>query len=154
MRIFDSPAALLDATGDHLGPGPATVIDQERVDTFADVTDDHQWIHTDPTRAAHGPFGGTVAHGYLTLSLLPSFIRGLYRVRGARLIVNYGLNRVRFPAPLRTGDTVRATARLDQAHQVGDAVQVHLLVTIQADGADKPCCVAESLSRFYPEEEA
>ena len=150
MRVFRSPAELVAAAGTVLGPGPGVLVDQARIDAFADATDDHQWIHQDADRAAAGPFGGTVAHGYLTLSLLPVLLRGLYRVDGVSMVLNYGLDRVRFPAPLRSGSTVSATAVLGAAVAVAGGWQLVTTVTVLAGGAVKPCCVAESVSRIYP----
>ncbi|APU14766.1 MaoC family dehydratase [Actinoalloteichus fjordicus] len=153
LRVFASFAELSEAVGIVIGPGPWESIEQARVDAFAEATEDRQWIHTDPERAADGPFGGTVAHGYLTLSLLPMLNRGLYRVAGVRTGVNYGLNRVRFPAPLRTGSAVRATSRIDEATPLGDgALQLVATVTVTARDAERPCCVAQTVSRLYPAE--
>ncbi|MER7456796.1 MaoC family dehydratase [Micromonospora sp. NPDC126480] len=150
MRTFRTLDELAAAAGETLGPGPWYPVDQRRVDLFADATDDHQWIHLDPERAAAGPFGGTIAHGYLTLSLLPALVSRLYRVAGVRMGVNYGLNRVRFPAPLRVGASVRATAVLAGITPVGDgAVQLVAAVTVDSDTGDKPVCVAETVSRLY-----
>lgn len=149
MRIFAHPTELLGAVGETFGPGPALLVDQDRIAAFADATDDHQWIHLDVERAANGPFGGTIAHGYLTLSLLPVLVRELYRCDGARMTVNYGVNRVRFPAPLHSGSTVHATAVLSSAEPVPGGIQTVLTVTVQADDAEKPSCVAESVSRIY-----
>ena len=150
MRVFASPRELLDAVGDEVGPGDAHPVPQQTINLFADATGDHQWIHIDAERAAAGPFGTTVAHGFLTLSLIPVLVRGLYRVDGARMAVNYGLNRVRFPAPVRAGDSVRAQAALVAAEEVGDSVQLTVRVTITVDGAEKPACVAEVVTRYYP----
>ncbi|WP_353890574.1 MaoC family dehydratase [Micromonospora sp. WMMA1363] len=119
------------------------------MDLFADATDDHQWIHLDPERAAAGPYGGTVAHGYLTLSLLPVLVSRLYGVEGVRMGVNYGLNRVRFPAPVRVGGAVRATATINEVTAVGDAVQVVATVTVDSDAGGKPVCVAETVGRLH-----
>jgi acyl dehydratase len=119
------------------------------IDAFADATGDHQWIHVDAERAASGPFGATVAHGYLTLALLPKLVREVYAVDGARMAVNYGLNRVRFPAPVRSGSSVRAGVVITEATQVENAVQVTSTVTIEIQGEAKPACVAEAVSRFY-----
>ncbi|SDY90601.1 Acyl dehydratase [Micromonospora pattaloongensis] len=154
MRTFASPAELIAAVGETIGPGPWHPIEQSRVDAFAGATGDHQWIHTDPQRAAAGPFGGTIAHGYLTLSLIPWLMRDLYTVAGARMGVNYGLNKVRFPAPLRTGRSVRASATIAEATPVsGGGVQLVVTVVISSDGGEKPVCVAETVSRVYfPEE--
>lgn len=149
MRIFASPRDLLDAAGTHLGYSPWRTVEQERVNTFAEVTDDLQWIHIDPERAAAGPFGTTIAHGYFVLSLLPSFAAEVYRVDGARMAVNYGLGKVRFPAPVPVGSAIRAGIELISAGTVGDAVHTVALVTVERQGGDKPCCVAETIARFY-----
>ncbi|MGA8113654.1 MAG: MaoC family dehydratase [Actinocatenispora sp.] len=151
MRIIESADELLAATGSELGASGWHLVDQARVDAFAEITGDHQWIHVDPDRAADGPFGGTVAHGFLTLSLLPVLVSEIQRVPGARLAVNYGLNRVRFPAPLRTGSRVRATATLLDAQRVdGDGgVQCVTRVSVEGEGAPKPCCVAELVTRYF-----
>ncbi|MFB9235771.1 MaoC family dehydratase [Plantactinospora siamensis] len=150
MREFAGIEALAAAVGETLGPGPWERIDQRRVDLFADATDDHQWIHVDPVRAAAGPFGGTIAHGYLTLSLLPVLVGRLFRVDGVAMGINYGLNRVRFPAPLPVGRAVRATALIAEVTAVEGGVQVVTTVTVQSDAGGKPVCVAESVSRLYP----
>ncbi|MEU4382145.1 MaoC family dehydratase [Micromonospora echinofusca] len=149
MRTFDSLDELAAAVGQTLGPGPWQRIDQGRVDLFADATDDHQWIHLDPQRAATGPYGGTIAHGYLTLSLLPALVGRLYRVRGVRMGVNYGLNRVRFPAPVRVGTAVRAVATIAEVSPVAGGVQLVTAVTVECDAGGKPVCVAETVSRLY-----
>src|SRR6478736_3556083 len=149
MRVFSSVDELASSIGETFGPGPGLLVDQARIQAFADATDDHQWIHLDAQRAAAGPFGGTVAHGFLTLSLLPVLTRDLYRCEGVGMVVNYGLNRVRFPSPLRSGATVHAGAQLISAEPGGGGLQVVMVVTIQAANADKPCCVAESVSRLY-----
>jgi acyl dehydratase len=149
MRIFASIDELAAAVGETLGPGPWERIEQSRVDLFADATDDHQWIHLDAARAATGPFGGTIAHGYLTLSLLPALVGRLYRVDGVRMGVNYGLNRVRFPAPLRVGGAVRATATIAEVSAVDGGVQLVASVTVDSDAGGKPVCVADTVSRLY-----
>ncbi|MEU7750545.1 MaoC family dehydratase [Micromonospora sp. NPDC049101] len=149
MRVFTSFDELTAAVGETLGPGPWERIEQSRVDLFADATDDHQWIHVDPVRAASGPYGGTIAHGYLTLSLLPALAGRLYRVQGVAMGVNYGLNRVRFPAPVSVGAAVRATATIAEVSPVTGGVQVVATVTVQSDGGGKPVCVAETVSRLY-----
>ncbi|MDG4810542.1 MaoC family dehydratase [Micromonospora sp. WMMD1120] len=149
MRVFTSFAELAAATGESIGPGPWQRIEQSRVDLFADATDDHQWIHLDPARAAAGPFGGTIAHGYLTLSLLPALAGRLYRVEGVAMGVNYGLNRVRFPAPVRVGAAVRATVTIAEVSPVDGGVQLVAAVTVESDSGGKPVCVAETVSRLY-----
>ncbi len=149
MKVFASTDELAAAVGTTLGPGAWHRIDQGRIDAFAVTTGDEQWIHTDPVRAAAGPFGSTVAHGYLTLSLLPMLARDLYRVEGVRMGVNYGLNRVRFPAPLPAGASVRAAAEIVSVDPVAGGVQLVARVTVHSDHGEKPCCVAETVSRLY-----
>ncbi len=150
MRTFASVDELTKAVGDVIGPGPWLPVEQARVDLFAEATGDHQWIHTDPERAAAGPFGGTVAHGYLTLSLLPALVGDLYRVEGLRMAVNYGLNRVRFPAPVRVGAAVRLTAEILSVEPVTGGFQLVVRATVDTDAGGKPACVAETVSRLYP----
>ncbi len=149
MREFPSLAALVEAAGQHLGYSDWLEVDQKRVDLFADATGDHQWIHVDPERAAGGPFKGTIAHGFLTLSLVPVLVAGVYRVDEVRMGINYGLNKVRFPAPLRVGSRVRGGVELAEVTQVEGGVQVVLRVTVEAEGSPKPCCVAETVTRLY-----
>jgi acyl dehydratase len=149
MRQFTSTAAVHDAAGQHLGYSEWHEVDQSTVDLFADATGDHQWIHVDPDRAAHGPFGGTIAHGFLTLSLVPVLCSEIYRVDGVRMAVNYGLNRVRFPTPVRVGSRVRAGMELVEVTDVEGSIQLVSRVTVEAEGAPKPCCVAETVSRYY-----
>lgn len=140
------------AIGTHLGYGDWLLVDQERIDGFADATGDDQWIHVDPQRAAAGPFGTTIAHGYLTLSLLPVLARGLATVDEARMSVNYGLNTVRFPSPVPVGSRVRAGVELLSVDDVPGGVQVTSRVTIEREGANKPACVAETVTRAYVDE--
>ncbi len=150
MSSFDTAEQLLAAVGADLGQSSWHRIDQARVDAFAEATGDHQWIHVDPVRAAQGPFGGTVAHGFLTLSMLPVLLGELQQVPGARLALNYGLNRVRFPTPVPTGGRIRATAVLSAAEPVADnGVQTITRVSVELDGAPKLCCVAEAVTRFH-----
>jgi acyl dehydratase len=153
MRTFASITELAGAVGEVIGPGPWYRVEQDRVNAFADATGDHQWIHTDPERAATGPYGTTVAHGYLTLSLLPALMQDVYRVEGVRMGINYGLNRVRFPAPLRTGDAVRISAEIVAVEPVPGGVQLVTRVTVEPDRGGKPCCVAETVTRLYAEAE-
>ncbi|MFD4834237.1 MaoC family dehydratase [Streptomyces uncialis] len=148
-RIFRSAGELGAAVGERLGYSDWLVIDQRRVDLFADATGDHQWIHVDPERAAAGPFGTTIAHGYLTLSLLPVLVPQVFQVEGVRMGLNYGTDKVRFPAPVPVGSRLRATAELRKVAEAGGGVQVTAAVTVEREGGDKPVCVAESVSRYY-----
>jgi acyl dehydratase len=148
-RSFGSIDDLRAAAGTKIGSSDWFTVSQERIDLFADATDDHQWIHVDPERAKAGPFGGTVAHGFLTLSLLPVLTEQVYRVDGVRMAVNYGLDRVRFPAPTLAGSRVRAHVDLLEVADVTGGVQVKSEVTVEAEGQLKPVCVAVSLARFY-----
>jgi acyl dehydratase len=149
-RVFTSADELVAAVGEELGVSDWLEVDQKRIDLFADATGDHQWIHVDPERAAEGPFGSTIAHGYLTLSLLPALVPQTLRVEGVRMGVNYGVNKVRFPAPVPVGSRVRARVQLADVSAVGDdAVQVAAKVTVEREGGDKPVCVAETLSRYF-----
>lgn len=142
-------SALADLVGTELGPGPWLEVDQRRIDTFADATDDHQWIHTDPERASRGPFGSTVAHGYLTLGLVAPLLDALVVVDGAAMGINYGVDRVRFPAPVLAGGRIRARAVLaDLAPVAPGAVQARFDVTVELDGSARPACVASVLCRF------
>jgi len=149
MRTFASADELKSAIGEQLGYSEWREIAQDRVNLFADATDDHQWIHVDPERAKAGPFGATIAHGFLTLSLLPSLAGEVYRVDGVLMGINYGLDKVRFPAPLPTGSRVRAGVELLVADDLGEGwLQLKARVTIEREGGEKPVCVAESLSRL------
>lgn len=156
MRVFESVAELPGAVGQQLGVSAWRQVTQQQVDLFAEATGDHQWIHVDPDRAARGPFGGTIAHGYLTLSLLAVLVPQTYQVRGLRMAVNYGLNKVRFPAPLPVGARVRAVAQLVAVAELPQGHQVTLAVTVQREDAGgrpaaRPVCVAESLVLLVPE---
>jgi acyl dehydratase len=135
--------------GADLGVTDWIPVTQERVNLFADATDDHQWIHVDPQRAADGPFGGTIAHGYLTLSLLIPLFNGLLEVRGVAMSINYGLEKVRFPSPVRVGAKIRLLGRVERVEDVGGGVQMALAFTVEIDGAAKPACVAQALYRHY-----
>ncbi|MFD6182172.1 MaoC family dehydratase [Streptomyces goshikiensis] len=148
-RIFTSADELSAGVGEPLGPSGWLEVDQKRIDLFADATGDHQWIHVDPERAADGPFGSTIAHGYLTLSLLPSLVPQVMRVEGMKMGINYGVNKVRFPAPVPVGSRLRATAVITEVTETGGGVQVAATVTVECEGAEKPVCVAESVSRYY-----
>src|SRR4051794_8496186 len=149
MRTFANLDELAEAKGEHLGTGDWLEITQDRIDTFADATGDHQWIHVDAERAAAGPFGTTIAHGYLTLSLVPLISQQIYAVEAVKLVVNYGLDRVRFPAPVPVDSRVRGGLELLSITDVEGGVQVAARVTVEVEGSPKPCCVAETLSRIY-----
>lgn len=149
MRTFSSAAELVAASGEELGTSDWVTITQEAVNLFADATGDHQWIHVDPERAAQGPFGGTIAHGFMTLSLLPALMHKMYTVEGIKLAINYGLNKVRFPAPVPVGSRVRATSTLANVEDLGDgALQLTVATVVEVEGSGKPACVAESILRY------
>ena len=135
--------------GEELGVSDWHEVTQKDIDTFADVTGDHQWIHIDVERAKETPFGGTIAHGYYTLSLAPMFSYKLFSLEGVAFGVNYGLNRVRFPAPMPVGDRVRMRMKLANVEDVPGGAQITMELTFEREEGDKPVCVAESLSRVY-----
>ncbi len=148
-------AELTALAGTDLGATEWLAVTQDRVDTFADATDDHQWIHVDPARAATGPFGTTIAHGYLTLSLIIPLFNQLLEIRGVRMSVNYGLEKVRFPAPVPVGGKIRLTGTVDSVTEVPEVtggsagVQMTIDFTVELDGSDKPACVARAVYRHY-----
>ena len=147
---FGSTQAVLQAVGQDLGTTDWLSITQERINTFADATGDHQWIHVDPVRAKDGPFGGTIAHGYLTLSLANLFLPQLVAYEGLKMGVNYGCEKVRFPAPVPVGARVRGHGEVVAAEAVkGDGVQVTVRISVQIEGSDKPGCVVDTISRLY-----
>jgi acyl dehydratase len=149
MRTLNGIEEVSALVGEELGASEWHAVDQERVNAFADVTGDDQWIHVDPERAAAGPFGTTIGHGYLTLSLLPALMSEIWRVEGVRMGINYGLNRVRFPAPVPVGSRVRVVARLKEATPIEGGVQGVVEATVEVDGGAKPACVAETVFRLY-----
>ncbi|HZP53639.1 MaoC family dehydratase [Actinocrinis sp.] len=149
MKVFASPAELAQAVGQEVGASAWLVIEQDRISQFAEATGDHQWIHVDEARAKEGPFGSTIAHGFLTLSLLPALLAEVYRVEGVRMGINYGLNRVRFINPVRVGSSVRAVMTVAEVDQQADYVQVTAKAVVEIQGAQKPAAVAETVSRFY-----
>jgi acyl dehydratase len=149
IRTFTSVDELRGAAGTDLGYSDWITIDQHKIDLFAEATGDHQWIHVDPERAADGPFKTTIAHGYLTLSLLPVIGGSLMRVEGVRMAVNYGLNKVRFPSPVPVGSRIRGHIVLVNIEEVTGGVAVTARVTIEREGGDKPVCVVESVARYY-----
>ncbi len=150
--IFDNPRDLLDREGAALGPTDWLTIDQERVDGFAKVTGDHQWIHVDVERAKAGPFGGTIAHGYLTMSLANFFLPSLIEVRGFTHAVNVGADRMRFLTPVPVGSAIRAVGEIVGVEEIKGAIQSVVRVTIEIEGGDKPACVIDTISRYYPED--
>lgn len=143
-------ADLPKMVGQEIGTTDWHEITQKAVDAFADATLDHQWIHIDRERAEkESPYGTTIAHGYFTLSLIPHFTSQVWRVAGAKMGVNYGLNKLRFPAPVPVGSKIRAHVRLDEVTEVKGGVQAQSTVTIEVEGGEKPCCVAQTVSRYY-----
>ena len=148
MKKFSGLDEFVAAQGSQLGPTDWLEVTQERVNLFADATDDHQWIHVDPERAASGPFGATIAHGLLTLSLLPHFTSQMYTVDNIAMAINYGYNKVRFLTPVRVGSKIRARAEIAKVDQLDGAVQATVTVTVEIDGSAKPAAVAESIVRF------
>lgn len=149
MKHYDSPAALEPLVGSVIGVSDWLKIDQSRIDQFAAVTGDDQWIHVDPRRAAASMFGSTVAHGFLTLSLIPALLRTSHRIDGVLMGVNYGLNRVRFPSPVPVDSRVRAHFKLLSFERIAGGVQLVKEATIERDGVQKPVCVAEAVTRLY-----
>ncbi len=149
MRVFDGIAEFEGAVGEHLGVSEWHTVTQEQIDLFADATGDHQWIHVDPHKAAKGPFGSTVAHGYLTVSLIPRLATEIFDVRGLRMAVNYGSNKVRFPSPVPADSRIRASAELVAVTRGASGAQATVRVTVERDGSDKPACVAEVVSVLF-----
>jgi acyl dehydratase len=145
-RVIASSIEAKELVAQPLGQSEGLLIDQERIDLFADATGDRQWIHVDPARAANGPFGATVAHGYLTLSLLPHLCSEVYTLGFGTARLNYGSNKVRFPSPVKVGSTLRASAELIDVREEMQGTFVTTRVTITADGADKPACIAETMT--------
>ncbi|MGW4719107.1 MaoC family dehydratase [Nocardia sp. NPDC004260] len=150
MKVFQGLAEMEKAIGTHLGYSDWHTVTQEQIDLFADATGDHQWIHVDPVKAATGPFGTTVAHGFLTLSLIPMLTQQIYRVEGLSMGVNYGANKVRFPAPVTVGSRLRAGVELLSLAPANLGFQAVSRVTVDIDGAAKPACVAETVAVLVP----
>ncbi len=146
---IDGIGGLNQLVGEHLGYSKWRQVTQDQVNKFADATDDHQWIHVDIERAKAGPFGGPIAHGYLTLSLVPAMLQEIFDVIGTSMSINYGLNKLRFPAPVPVGSQLRAGATLSQLEEVSGGVQVTITVTFEVEGGTKPVCVAEVVFRYY-----
>ncbi len=149
MTRFEHLADLQARVGEEVGVSEWITVDQNRIKLFADATGDHQWIHLDAERAAKGPFGTTIAHGFLTLSLLPEMSASAFEVKDTRMGVNYGLGRVRFPAPVPSGSRLRGRFKLLKYEPLEGGAQLTVEVTMEREGSDKPVCVAESLARRY-----
>ncbi len=148
VKLKDLPSLV----GEELGISDWLSVTQEMIDQFAEATGDDQWIHTDPELAKDSPFGTTVAHGYLTISLIPRFQTQLLQVDGARMMINFGLNRVRFPAPLPSGSRIRARAVMQSAEeQTGGSVETVIEITLEREEGSRPACEAEVVTRYYPE---
>jgi acyl dehydratase len=150
MKVFNGIPELEAAVGTHLGWSEWHTVTQEQVQQFADATGDHQWIHLDVEKAKDGPFGGTIAHGYLTLSLLPMLVAEVYRLEGVKMGVNYGADKLRFPSPVPVGSQVRGGVELTGAKPIALGVQVSSRVTIEREGVDKPACVVDMLAVVVP----
>jgi acyl dehydratase len=149
MLDVHGPDGLKALVGQHIGWSDPMTVTQQQIDTFADATGDHQWIHVDPERAASGPFGTTIAHGYLTLSLLPYFLPRLWEVHGFSMGLNYGTEKVRFPSPVPVDSQVRGGATVDSVEDIAGGVQVTLTGTVEVVDAPKPSCVAQVVYRYY-----
>jgi acyl dehydratase len=149
MREINGIEELKGLEGEELGSTDWHEVTQEDVNAFADATGDHQWIHVDPERAKDTPFGGTIAHGYYTLSLSPRMMDEIATFKGIQFALNYGLGKVRFPAPLPVGSRFRATARVTDITEVAGGIQVTTQMTYEREGGDKPVCVADTIARFY-----
>ncbi|ROZ89231.1 MaoC family dehydratase [Gordonia sp. OPL2] len=145
QRTFTSVDEMKAAIGEDLGSGEWLEITQDRVNAFADATGDHQWIHVDPERAKDGPFGAPIAHGFLTLSLLPVLAGSIFTVEGPKLVINYGMNKVRFPSPVPVGSRIRANAVITSVEETGSGVNMVVKNTVEIEGAEKPACVAENV---------
>lgn len=143
VRVFSTPFALLEAVGEEVGRSQWRTISQDQVNMFAEATGDHQWIHVDVERARAGAFGGTIAHGYLSLSLIPILQRDIFRVEGVAMGINYGLESVRFPAPVPVGSRIRLTSQIAAASETAGGVRVIFRSTIEIEGAGRPACVAD-----------
>lgn len=149
--VFQTPADLKGAVGRHLGYSEWLEMTQDRIDKFADATGDHAWVHVDPERAKNGPFGACIAHGFLTLSLVGMFLPQIIEVQRFRMGVNYGADKVRFLAPVKVGSKIRGGGELVKVEDVkDDGVQVTIRMTIELQGSDRPACVLDKLSRYYP----
>ncbi|NIB39215.1 MaoC family dehydratase [Pseudomaricurvus alkylphenolicus] len=147
--VFKTPSELSNAVGNRLGESDWLEIDQERINLFAEATGDHQWIHVDPERAKDGPFKATIAHGYLTLSLVNLFLPQIVDVQGISMGVNYGCEKIRFPSPVTVNSRVRGVGELIKVEEVKGGVQATIRVTVEIEGNDRPACVVDTISRYY-----
>ena len=150
-KAYASPRDLIGQEGTQLGATDWLLIDQTRVNGIAEVTGDHQWIHVDVERAKDGPFGGTIAHGYLTMSLVNLFLPDLIEVRGFSHAVNVGADRLRFLSPVKVGSRIRGSGEIVSAEEIKGAIQSVVRVTVEIEGSDKPACVVDTISRYFPE---
>jgi acyl dehydratase len=146
MRTFASVDEFCSAVGTHLGESPWTTVDQDRIDTFADATGDHQWIHVDPVRAADGPFGGTIAHGFLTLSMVPVMLGETFTVDGLQAFMNYGTDRIRFIRPVPAGSRIQASATLTSVEETPLGVRAVVSVEVRLEDGGKPACIADLIT--------
>jgi acyl dehydratase len=149
MKTWDHLAELRELVGTQIGSSDWIEVDQARIDRFADATGDHQWIHVDPERAAAGPFGTTIAHGFLTLSLLPQFFTSTYAIADSPMGINYGLNRVRFTAPVPVGSRLRARMRLESYEDIPGGAQLQFEVSVEREGQERLVCVAQAIVQRY-----
>lgn len=149
--VIKHPADLPEMVGQHLGYSEWITIEQDRINLFADATGDHQWIHVDEEKAKKGPFGKTIAHGYLSLSLANKFLPEIVEVQSLKMGVNYGCDKVRFPAPVPVGSKVRGGAEVISVEEMKGGFQAVIRVTVEIEGGDRPACVIDTISRFYPE---
>jgi acyl dehydratase len=149
QTIFETADEILAAVGQRLGESEWLQVDQRRIDLFAEATGDHQWIHVDPVRAAAGPFGACIAHGYLTLSLASYFLPQIVQINNMKMGVNYGCDKIRFPAAVRVGARLRGVGELVRAETVGEGVQATIRVTVEIEGEQRPACVVDTISRYY-----
>ena len=151
VTVFESPRSLLGHEGALLGVSDWLVVDQARIDDFAQVANDRQWIHVDPVRAKDGPFGTTIAHGYLTLSLVNCFLPQIIEVRGFSMGINVGADRLRFLSPVKVGSRIRGRGEIIAVEDIKEAIQSIVRITVEIEGSDKPACVVDTISRYYPE---
>ena len=149
-KVFKHPNELLEAVGETLGHSDWLSIDQDRINLFADATGDHQWIHVDPEKAKDGPFGKCIAHGYLTLSLVNLFLPQIIDVQGISMGVNVGCEKIRFPSPVPVGSRIRGVGELISAEEMKGGIQSVVRVTVEIEGSDKPACVVDTISRYFP----